>query len=168
MYFDEDRKLEDIAEATKVSIFTASMDVRLARDAAMAADADRLVLDRERQAARLERLIAGSMAQALARGKLKSQGAAGVALNAMARESRLLGLDARREDTFSSEQVAGLLRGITQLFVEVVQDERLRREFALGLRRKVGTIAAPIDTTSSDRPAPLGPRPLPAAGSSGE
>ncbi len=37
------------------------------------------------------------------------------------------------EQGYSAEQVVGLIRGVTSLFLEVVSDAHLRRQFALGL-----------------------------------
>lgn len=66
-----------------------------------------------------------------------------VILDAFAQEARLMGLNLQRKDTFTAEQVFGLVRGITELFMEVVQDPEARRQFSLGLRRKVGGALPP-------------------------
>jgi hypothetical protein len=49
----------------------------------------------------------------------------------------------KRQDTFTCDQVLGLLRYINSLFLRVVSDAGMRRRFALGLRAQI-----PIDWRS--------------------
>jgi hypothetical protein len=71
----------------------------------------------------------------------RKKNSADVILAAWTREAKLLGLDAR-QDVYSADQVAAVLRGIAGLFMEIVADPEQRRQFSIGLRRKVGALAA--------------------------
>ena len=60
------------------------------------------------------------------------------------------------DDAVSFEQLLSFVRYVTALFLDVVQDTHLRRQFALGLRRKlpIGTDAVQV----AARPAGAKPR----------
>lgn len=136
MYFGEGKTIYEIAAELKVSSYTASVDVREARQQAIEHDAERLWLMRERMGERIERITSRALR--------KSRPDDRLALQAMAQESKLYGLDLRPTDTFTAEQVIGLMRGVTALFLETVPDEALRRQFALGLKRRMGAIAGEV------------------------
>jgi len=72
----------------------------------------------------------------------RRKSSADVILSAWTREAKLMGLDAYRPDVYSADQVANVLRGIAALFMEIVADPEQRRAFSIGLRRKVGALAA--------------------------
>ncbi len=55
----------------------------------------------------------------------------------------------RRADCYTVEQVAAVLRTVTRVFLEVVEDTEARRRFAAGLRRLVGGLAGDIDVTAA-------------------
>lgn len=81
-------------------------------------------------------------------GRMGQRDSAQVILSALDRQAKLNGLDRKGHDAFTPEQVISLVRTISSLFLEVVQDNELRRQFAAGLRRRLGPkIDAPIDVT---------------------
>jgi hypothetical protein len=133
LFVGRDMTFEQIGKALDVSGKTAHGDVIAYRDAAvreeMFGDPD---LARQRQQAGLSALVATHW-----KGRRKRVSAE-VILGAFQQEARLLGLNLQRKDTFTAEQVVGLVRGLTALFMEVVQDPDLRRQFSQGLKRRVG------------------------------
>lgn len=138
LFLERGKTFVQIGEALGVSGKTAYEDVVAYRDEAvrneMFGDPDSL---RRRQLAGVDALIASHWKR---RGKKAN---AEVILDAFAHEARLMGLNLQRKDTFTAEQVFALVRGITALFTEIVQDPDQRRQFSLGLRRKVGTALPP-------------------------
>lgn len=133
LFLQRGKTFEQIGAALGVSGKTAWEDVVAYRDEAVRhelfGDADAL---RMRQVAGIDALIDAHWRK---RGKKSS---AEVILDAFAHEARLMGLNLQRKDTFTAEQVFGLVKGITALFMEVVQDPEARRQFSLGLKRKLG------------------------------
>lgn len=75
--------------------------------------------------------------------KRHTKAGADVLIRTMEREAKLLNLDVRPPDNgYTAEQVLGLVKGMTVLFMDIVDDPEMRRRFAQGLRRQIG---APID-----------------------
>lgn len=69
--------------------------------------------------------------------RVASRGSAEILVAALSREAKLHGLDKSTKVGFSAEQVVALVRAITGLFLDVVQDPGLRRKFSDGLRRRL-------------------------------
>ena len=124
--------LKQAGVAVGVSEPTAWHDVRatLARLQELATIDGDLALRRQ-----LARLDAIHRAHYPNRGERAS---AEILLATNAHEAKLLGLYAQRETGYTVEQVTGMLRGLTALFLEVVQDGEARRRFADGIRRIAG------------------------------
>lgn len=79
--------------------------------------------------------------------KRHTKDSADVLLGVLSREAKLLGLDKRQEGGYSGEQVLALVRGMVNLFLEVVADPELRRAYATGVRRQLGGIVKDIPVT---------------------
>jgi len=94
------------------------------------------------------RMVQASQIQAIKEAHWKNKGkktSADVILRAMEREAKLLGID-REPDAgvYSGTQVKSMLQGLFMLFVQLVEDVELRRQFALGIRRQ---LPAAVKTT---------------------
>jgi hypothetical protein len=151
LYFDERRPmtLQQIADQFKVSIFTASMDVRTERERVgyEADDRKNLAVVRDRHGRHLQAIIAANMRHP------EKAANARTALAAMEREARLYGLDPERPGTYSAEQVVSLAKAMTGAFLELVEDQGKRIEFALRIRRQMGALSADvIDAEAVRRP----------------
>lgn len=91
--------------------------------------------------------------------KKQEKASADIILRAQERRAKLFGLDRQRDGMFTADQVMGLVRGVTALFLEVVNDAELRRQFAVGLRRKLGSgLTGTIETPPRDEHADAGQR----------
>lgn len=149
LFLQRGKTFEEIGLALGVSGKTAWEDVVAYRDEAVRhelfGDADAM---RARQAAGIDAVVEAHWKR---RGKKAN---AEVILDAFAQESRLYGLNLQRKDTFTAEQVFGLVKGITALFMEVVQDPEARRQFSLGLKRKVGGALPGAVVSEQQRPGP--------------
>ena len=75
--------------------------------------------------------------------KRADKASADVLLRVLEREARLHGLDRpQRAEGYTVEQMVAAIRSFAAVFLEVVQDVELRRQFALGMRRRVGPARA--------------------------
>lgn len=88
-------------------------------------------------------------------GNRKDARSASMVLAALDRQAKLLGLDAKGDAGYSPEQVVTLVRGMVALFLEVVGDAELRRQYAAGVRRQLGGLAkGVVGETVPPEPAP--------------
>jgi len=136
LFVDRGLTFEEIGKALGVSGKTAHGDVMAYKEGL--ADLTDAELVRARQAAGLDGIVAAHWKR---RGRKAN---AEVILDAFQHEARLFGVNLQRKDSYTADQVLGVLRSITALFMEIVQDPDARRQFSLGLRRKVGAIAGPV------------------------
>lgn len=151
---------KEIGTRLGVSIYTAWTDCRAVFDEGY----QRLALDadawRRLHIERAEGIVKAHYS------KKANAGSAQTVLRALDYQAKLIpGLHQPPEGTYTADQVAGLMRGIAGLFMELVDDGELRKRFALGVRRRLGS-AAVIEVTAEKEegdavdvlPADGGPR----------
>lgn len=86
---------------------------------------------------------------------LKEKASADVILKAMEREAKVVGYDAQREDGFSAEQVAALLRSVRADMLDVITDPAVRQAIGQILQRRAGLLAGQtIETTAVKETTP--------------
>lgn len=143
--FLEDATFDEIGKACGVSNYTAWHDCMAYYEGLQQRDLDQAELLLAQQNGQLAALVRTHWY------KKHEKASADVILRALERRARLYGLDRQRADTFTPEQVLNLLRGVTALFLEIVSDTELRRQFAAGLRRKIGpALAFDVRPTTGD------------------
>ena len=69
----------------------------------------------------------------------------------------------REPEAWSPHEVLSLVRSIVSIFLDVVEDAALRREFALAVRRRLGVLAGDADLPVPALPPPPPPEPPPPA-----
>jgi len=75
-------------------------------------------------------------------GKKAQTGSAQTVLKALDYQAKLIpGLHQAPEGTYTQDQVIALMRGVATLFMELVDDADLRKRFAMGVRRRLGSAA---------------------------
>ena len=137
-YFaDDGLTFEQIGKKLHVSNCTAFMDcIAVKKALPLVLGHEGIDLLRHRAHRRVSAIIRTYLLKAL-----KGDGdAAHIALKALEREARLIGYDAQREDGFSVDQVASVLRGLRQDIFIHVTDETVRRAIADSLQRRSGML----------------------------
>ena len=65
-------------------------------------------------------------------------------LRAMEREAKVVGYDAKREEGYSAEQVAALLRAMRADLLELITDVALRQRIGVVMQRRAGLLAGEV------------------------
>lgn len=123
--------LRQAGDLLKVSDYTVWHDVRAHLDGLRERSLAQGEAATARQLARLDALVRSHYP------KRAERASAEIILAAAAHEAKLLDLYPRRETGYTTEDMVGVIKGMTALFLEVVADAEQRRAFAAGIRRLV-------------------------------
>lgn len=141
LFRDEGLTFEEIGKRLGVSNSCAFNDcISVQKAMPLVLGHEGMELLKHRAYTRLNKLIRVHLARSL-KGETDS---AAIVVRALEREARMLGYDAQREDGFSADQVATVLRGLRQMIFLHVTDENIRRAIADDLQRQSGLLGGDV------------------------